>query len=101
MLIGRERFEEVYNTIKQSACAGGACTVLILVAPDCDAVCGCHILTRLLRDDNVPFKVAPVAGYGDVAAATVDVADAFSEIFCLPVVDEQPVISSCAVEMQR
>ncbi|KAH8057912.1 hypothetical protein JL722_6454 [Aureococcus anophagefferens] len=80
MLIGRERFEEVYNTIKQSACAGGACTVLILVAPDCDAVCGCHILTRLLRDDNVPFKVTPVAGYGDVAAATVDVADAFSEI---------------------
>ncbi|KAH8065390.1 hypothetical protein JL720_12807 [Aureococcus anophagefferens] len=50
MLIGRERFEEVYNTIKQSACAGGACTV------------------------------TPVAGYGDVAAATVDVADAFSEI---------------------
>ena len=79
MLIGRERFEEVYNTIKQGACAGGACTVLILVAPDCDAVCACHILTRLLRDDNIPFKVTPVSGYGDVAAATSDASDEYSE----------------------
>ena len=79
MLIGRERFEEVYNTIKQGACVGGACTVLILVAPDCDAVCACHILTRLLRDDNIPFKVTPVSGYGDVAAATSDASDEYSE----------------------
>ena len=80
MLIGRERFEEVYNTIKASACAGGSCTVLILVAPDCDAVCACQILTRLLRDDNVPFKATPVSGYADVRRATAGLADHFGEI---------------------
>ena len=79
MLIGRERFEEVYNTIKASACAGGSCTVLILVAPDCDAVCACQILTRLLRADNVPFKATPVSGYADVRRAASSCADQFSE----------------------
>lgn len=81
MIVGRDRFEEVYATIRQAACAGGAQTVLVLVAPDCDAVCGAHILARLLKDDNVPHKTQPVAGYDDVRAALSDVAgDERSEV---------------------
>ena len=80
MLVGRERFEEVYATIRQSACAGGGQTVLILVAPDTDAICACQILARLLRDDNIPFCTKPVSGYADVRAATAAVAEAGSEV---------------------
>ncbi len=79
MLVGRERFDEVYATIRQSACGAGQ-TVLILVAPDTDAICACQILCRLLRDDNVPFCTKPVSGYADVRAATEDVAQQFSDI---------------------
>ncbi len=79
MLVGRERFDEVYATIRQSACGAGQ-TVLILVAPDTDAICACQILCRLLRDDNVPFCTKPVSGYADVRAATEDVSQQFSDI---------------------
>ena len=57
MLIDRERFDDVYEAIKEKAVDGGACSVVILVAPDCDALCACRILTFLLRNDNVTFKV--------------------------------------------
>ena len=77
MLVGRERFDEVYATIRQSACGAGQ-TVLILVAPDTDAICACQILCRLLRDDNVPFCTKPVSGYADVRAATEDVSQPVS-----------------------
>lgn len=42
-------------------------TVLILVALDPDALCACRILTRLLKNDYIPHKIQPVAGYGDLA----------------------------------
>ncbi|KAG0649435.1 Suppressor of nda4 [Hyphodiscus hymeniophilus] len=43
--------------------------VLILVALEPDALCGCRILTRLLKRDYIPHKIQPIAGYGDLEKA--------------------------------
>jgi cell division control protein 45 len=43
--------------------------VLILVALEPDALCGCRILTRLLKHDYIPHKIQPVAGYSDLERA--------------------------------
>lgn len=40
--------------------------VLILVALEPDALCGCRILTRLLKHDYIPHKIQPIAGYADL-----------------------------------
>jgi cell division control protein 45 len=43
--------------------------VLILVALEPDALCGCRILTSLLKRDYIPHKIQPIAGYGDLEKA--------------------------------
>jgi cell division control protein 45 len=43
--------------------------VLILVALEPDALCGCRILTRMLKHDYIPHKIQPVAGYADLERA--------------------------------
>ena len=40
--------------------------VIILVALEPDALCGCRILTNLLKRDYIPHKIQPIAGYGDL-----------------------------------
>jgi cell division control protein 45 len=47
--------------------------VLILVALEPDALCGCRILTHLLKRDYIPHKIQPIAGYGDLEKAGRDV----------------------------
>lgn len=47
--------------------------VLILVALEPDALCGCRILTQLLKRDYIPHKIQPIAGYGDLQKAGQDV----------------------------
>ncbi|PHH76012.1 hypothetical protein CDD80_1877 [Ophiocordyceps camponoti-rufipedis] len=46
--------------------------VLILVALEPDALCACRILTRLLKNDYIPHKIQPIAGYGDLTTAGKD-----------------------------
>uniref|UniRef100_A0A7S3K5P6 CDC45-like protein n=1 Tax=Aureoumbra lagunensis TaxID=44058 RepID=A0A7S3K5P6_9STRA len=71
MLLGRERFEDVYTTILETAAEeAGSCSVVLFVAPDCDALCACRLLTTLLKQDNVVYKVLPVSGYSDIAEAS-------------------------------
>jgi cell division control protein 45 len=43
--------------------------ILILVALEPDALCGCRILTHLLKRDYIPHKIQPIAGYGDLEKA--------------------------------
>lgn len=43
--------------------------VLILVALEPDALCGCRILTRLLKHDYIPHKIQPISGYADLERA--------------------------------
>ncbi|KAI0995687.1 hypothetical protein K3495_g12493 [Podosphaera aphanis] len=40
--------------------------IIILVGLEPDALCGCRILTQLLRTDYIPHKIKPIAGYGDL-----------------------------------
>lgn len=47
--------------------------VLILVALEPDALCGCRILTQMLKRDYIPHKIQPIAGYGDLEKAGKDV----------------------------
>lgn len=70
MLLDQRRLDFAYDQIVQDAAkARGACTVMIFVAPNCDAMCACRILSYMLRADAVSYKIKPVAGYGDIAAA--------------------------------
>jgi cell division control protein 45 len=43
--------------------------VIILVALEPDALCGCRILTHLLKRDYIPHKIQPIAGYSDLEKA--------------------------------
>lgn len=63
----RDVEKNMYQQIHENAVRAGGLTVLILVAPDCDALCSCHILTALLKGDRIQYKVKPVAGYSDIA----------------------------------
>lgn len=70
MLLDQRRLDFAYEQIVQDAAkARGASTVMIFVAPNCDAMCACRILSYMLRADAVSYKIKPVAGYGDIAAA--------------------------------
>jgi len=70
MLLDQRRLDFAYEQIVQDAAkARGACTVLVFVAPNCDAMCACRILSYMLRADAISYKIKPVAGYGDIAAA--------------------------------
>lgn len=70
MLLDQRRLDFAYEQIVQDAAkARGACTVLVFVAPNCDAMCACRILSYMFRADAVSYKIKPVAGYGDIAAA--------------------------------
>ena len=40
--------------------------ITILVALEPDALCGCRILTHLLKRDHIQHSIHPVAGYGDL-----------------------------------
>jgi len=46
--------------------------VLILVALEPDALCGCRILTALLKRDYIPHKIQPIAGFSDLERAGRD-----------------------------
>ncbi|KAI7788430.1 hypothetical protein LA080_010763 [Diaporthe eres] len=65
MYLPRSLISKLYLHL-QSTCHPLSPPVLILVALEPDALCGCRILTRLLKNDYIPHKIQPVAGYGDL-----------------------------------
>ena len=70
VLVQMSDFERFYLDLSESSVRdGGGITVLLLVAPDCDALCTTRILTSLLKADRIQYKVKPVSGYSDIAAA--------------------------------
>ncbi|KAK0522787.1 DNA replication initiation factor cdc45 [Tilletia horrida] len=63
-------YTHAYNAIFKAArsrpgssSGGGTSAVLILVAPDVDAICAARVLIQLLKDDDIPYHVIPVNGY--------------------------------------
>ncbi|KAK7734969.1 DNA replication initiation factor cdc45 [Cytospora paraplurivora] len=65
MYLPRSLISKLYLHL-QSTCHSQSPQVLILVALEPDALCGCRILTRLLKNDYIPHKIQPVAGYADL-----------------------------------
>ncbi|QPH15932.1 hypothetical protein C2857_000465 [Epichloe festucae Fl1] len=68
MYLPRSLISKLYTHL-QSTCHPLSPPVLILVALEPDALCGCRILTRLLKHDYIPHKIQPVAGYTDLEKA--------------------------------
>lgn len=65
MYISRDLFAAAYQHLKHHA-HGTTPSILILVALDTDALCAARILTSLLKNDYIPHKMHPVAGYKDL-----------------------------------
>jgi hypothetical protein len=62
-------YREILNSARASASTSnaGQVGVLVLVAPDVDALCACRILVGLLRHDQIGHNVVPVAGWSELA----------------------------------
>jgi hypothetical protein len=56
MILPPKGLKQVYDTIKLESLRGG-CTVLVLVAPDVDAIAACRIVTTALCADLISFNV--------------------------------------------
>lgn len=73
MYIESRTFPRAYKEIRDSARASastsnaGQVGVLVLVAPDVDALCACRILVGLLRHDQIGHNVVPVAGWNELS----------------------------------
>lgn len=75
--IPKTRYDQAYQSIVSSArkaislvrhgSSSSAATVLILVSADADALSACKILTTLLRDDCIGYRVLPVPGWSELA----------------------------------
>lgn len=58
-------YQDVYNDILQQhrrAPQTSASSIMIIVAPDVDALCAARMLETLLRQDNITHRIRPVAG---------------------------------------
>lgn len=98
MRIHYNNFDEQYRYIQETACGRQACTVLIMVAFDVDAMAATRMLTQLLRSDHITYMIRPVVNFDEVKATyktsmTADIktifmvncgaVSCFSCIFCI------------------
>ena len=67
--------EEVFDLVKQSAYGHQACTVMILVAHEVDAMSACKMLTRMLMFDNVAYTVRSVANEAQIRESLKAIGD--------------------------
>ena len=58
--------DATYDQIKRSACGRQACSVMVLVANEVDAMAATRMLTQLLRFDNIAYAVRPVTNFSQV-----------------------------------
>lgn len=58
-------YHHILRSARRHAARGSAAAgaVLILVATDVDAICAARTLARLLIDDEIMYRIAPVDGY--------------------------------------
>lgn len=71
MYIIQADYNEAYQSIISRHRATSASSILIAVAPDVDALCAASMLATLLGQDNITYRITPVAGL----AALVDLKD--------------------------
>lgn len=65
----RPSYAEAYATIlakhRRSPMTSGA-SVIMLVAPDVDALCAARMLADLLKQDDVLYRIIPVSGHAEL-----------------------------------
>ena len=65
----RSSYAEAYNKIlatHRRSPLTSASSIIILVAPDVDALCAARMFAQLFKQDDVMHKVVPVAGIADL-----------------------------------
>ena len=101
MLVSLESIDHAYKQIKHNAQGN---SVLIFVAPQCDALCACTILTvsspsvlafwrggarcelldsaqDLLQSDMIQYTLKPVSGESDIRKAVTELIENSDEVF--------------------
>ncbi|XP_006458240.1 hypothetical protein AGABI2DRAFT_199684 [Agaricus bisporus var. bisporus H97] len=65
---GKQSYADAYNAIlaaHRRSPLTSASSVIVLVAPDVDALCASKMLARLFKQDDVIYTIIPVAGVDD------------------------------------
>lgn len=75
---GRPSYAEAYAKIIatfRSSPLTSASSILILVAPDADAVCAARMLSDLFNQDDVIHRIRPVSGFDELERIRDDLID--------------------------
>lgn len=62
MFVTTTSFNDAYQSIVTQHRAASASSILIAAAPDVDALCAAKMLAMLLGEDNITYRITPVAG---------------------------------------
>jgi cell division control protein 45 len=65
----RQSYAEAYNRIlaaHRRSPLTSASSVIVLVAPDVDALCAARMLVDLLKQDDVMHRIVPVSGVAEL-----------------------------------
>jgi cell division control protein 45 len=95
----RPSYAETYNNIlaaHRRSPLSAASSVIILVAPDVDALCAAKMFAELFKQDDVMHRITPLSGIADLERMR-DELIAYSEvcrvvifIICLGLIDASP-----------
>ncbi len=58
--------ETAYTEVKKFACGRKACSVMILVGSEVDAMSSARMLTHQLRTDNIAYTLRPVSNFAQI-----------------------------------
>lgn len=54
-------------TARRRSPSSSAASVVLLVAPEVDALCAARMLSFLFKQDDVPYRIVPVSAYEGLA----------------------------------
>ncbi|EGD77460.1 hypothetical protein PTSG_08555 [Salpingoeca rosetta] len=79
MRITTDRFANAFDDIRKRALSDG-CSVLILVAADCDALCAYHMVKDLLRAEYIKYKMMSVENQVDLENSKTTIKESQGQI---------------------
>ena len=65
----RSGYERAYNNIlatHRRAISSSASSLIMLVAPDVDALCASRMLADLFKQDDILYRIVPVSGMNEL-----------------------------------
>eukprot|EP01041_Mallomonas_annulata_P001351 gene1351-2609_t len=66
MIVKYEQIDTIYEDIRNDSCGRQACSVVLLVANEVDAMAAAKLFTLVLRSDNIAYKLRPVANFSHI-----------------------------------